>query len=61
VAFSSAETGAELPMWRHGSVKRDSSAQTDTWKTRLTDEEVERVERGTAEVAKLFYGGATSS
>ena len=54
-AFSTADTGRELPMWRHGSVKRDSSAATETWKLRLTDEEVERVRAGTREVAKHFY------
>ena len=53
--FSTADTGKELPMWKHGSVKRDSKNATETWKLRLTDEEVERVRNGTREVAKLFY------
>ena len=60
-SFSSAETGAELPMWRHGSVKRDSAAQTSTWRARLTDDEVDRVVRGTAEIARLFYEGTPTS
>ena len=54
-AFSTADTGKELPMWKHGSVKRDSKRATETWKVRLADDEVERVRAGTGEVAKLFY------
>jgi len=54
-AFSTADTGSELPMWRHGSVKRNSSGATETWKLRLTDEEVARVRAGTSEVAASFY------
>ena len=45
----------ELPMWRHGSVKRDSRSAIETWKARLTEEEVERVKDGTAEIAREFY------
>ena len=61
-AFSSADSGAELPMWRHGSVKRDSAGATGTWKMRLTEGEAERVREGTAEIASRFYGDpATSS
>ncbi|MBW3595374.1 MAG: hypothetical protein KY391_07320, partial [Actinobacteria bacterium] len=56
-AFSTADTGKELPMWRHGSVKRDSSGATETWKLRLTDQEVARVRAGTAEIAANFYAG----
>ncbi len=51
-----AEGMKELPMWRHGSVKRDSRTATETWRSRLTDEEVERVTAGTAEFAAKFYG-----
>lgn len=57
-AFSTADTGKELPMWRHGSVRRDSRSATETWKLRLTDEEVERVRSGTGEIAARFYEGA---
>lgn len=57
-AFSSGDGGKELPMWRHGSVKRDSKSATQTWKLRLTDDEVDRVRSGTAEVAKHLYGDA---
>jgi len=56
--FSAAETGRELPMWRHGSVKRDSRTATETWKLRLTDEEVGRVRAGTTEIARRFYPDA---
>ena len=60
-AFSRGVPKAELPMWRHGSVKRDSAAATETWKMRLTDDEVERVRAGTAEVAARFYEEAATS
>lgn len=53
--FSSASSDNELPMWRHGSVKRDSRTATETWRSRLTDEEVERVRAGTADIAARFY------
>ena len=55
-AFSTADTGKELPMWRHGSVKRNSRGATETWKLRLTEEEIARVRTGTAKVAQAFYG-----
>lgn len=55
LAHSNKEVAAELPRWRHGSVKRNSSAATITWQTRLTSEEKERIRDGTAEVAGLFY------
>ena len=40
---------------RHGAVKRDSAAQVDLWKTRLSAEEIERIRAGTAEIAARFY------
>ena len=40
---------------RHGAVKRDSAAQVDLWKTRLSDEEIDRIREGTAEMAARFY------
>lgn len=52
---SSAGNPSEVPLWRHQSIKRSSAAARDTWKTRLTPEEVERVTKGTAEVAARFY------
>ncbi|HEY7874453.1 MAG TPA: sulfotransferase [Actinomycetota bacterium] len=45
----------EVPRWRHQSIKRSSSAAKDTWRTRLTPEEIERVTAGTAEIAARFY------
>jgi hypothetical protein len=53
--YSSGGPSKELPMWRHGSVKRDSRSAVDTWRQRLTDEEVERVRAGTSEIAAAFY------
>lgn len=60
-AFSTGTGGKELPMWRHGSVKRNSADATETWKRRLTDEETERVKEGTREVAAIFYPEDASS
>ncbi len=54
LSFSEGTPG-EVPIRRHGSVKRDSGTATDTWKARLTESEKERVLTGTAEVARLFY------
>jgi hypothetical protein len=45
----------EVPLWRHQSIKRSSAAAKDTWRTRLTAEEIERVTEGTAEIAARFY------
>lgn len=59
--FSSADSGAELPMWRHGSVKRDSAEAMETWKTRLTEDEAEKVRAGTAEIAARFYDDPITS
>ena len=60
-AFSSADSGAELPTWRHGSVKRDSAGATETWKARLAEDEAERVRAGTAGIASRFYGDPATS
>ena len=53
--YSEGGPNKELPMWRHGSVRRDSRSAVETWKARLTEEEVERVRDGTADVARTFY------
>jgi hypothetical protein len=53
---SDASNPSEVPLWRHQSIKRSSAAAKDTWRTRLTDEEIERVTTGTAEIAARFYG-----
>jgi hypothetical protein len=52
---SDASNPKEVPLWRHQSIKRSSAAAKDTWRTRLTDEEVERIATGTAEIAARFY------
>jgi Sulfotransferase family len=46
---------AEVPTWRHQSVRRDSRATSRTWLHRLTEEERARVRSGTEEVARRFY------
>lgn len=53
VEHSAADNPAETR--RHGAVKRDSAAQVDLWKTRLSDDEIERIRKGTAEIAARFY------
>ena len=53
--FSEAGNPAEVAPWRRRAIKRDSVAATRTWGERLTVEEIERVRRGTAEVASSFY------
>ena len=54
-SFSSAGNPKDLPVWRHMSVRRHSRAATETWRSRLTGEDVARVRSGTAEVAARFY------
>jgi hypothetical protein len=51
---SSEENPAEL---RHShDVRLDSRASIDSWRTRLTPEQVERIRVGVADVSPLFYG-----
>ena len=52
---SDASNPIEVPLWRHQSIKRSSAAAKETWRTRLTAEEIERVTAGTAEIAARFY------
>jgi hypothetical protein len=52
---SDAGNPGEVPLWRHQSIKRSSAAAKDTWRTRLTQEEIDRVTAGTAQVAARFY------
>jgi hypothetical protein len=54
-AYSSGDNRKDVPTWRHGSVKRDSRAAGETWRTRLTPEEIERIRSGTDEIALRFY------
>jgi hypothetical protein len=48
----------EVPRLLHRRVRRDSRAAARTWRTRLTEEERDRVRAGTAEVASRFYSDA---
>ena len=52
---SDASNPSEVPLWRHQSIKRSSAAAKETWRTRLTSEEIDRVAEGTAEIAALYY------
>ena len=54
--FSSPRNRKEVPTWLHRTVKRDSRAASRTWLHRLTEEELGRIRRGTAGVARHFYG-----
>jgi hypothetical protein len=56
VRYSSDEKRKEVPTYLHSSVLRNSRAARWTWTRRLTQEELERIRQGTAEVAKSFYG-----
>ncbi|MDQ3941219.1 MAG: sulfotransferase [Actinomycetota bacterium] len=56
--YSSASGRKELPTWRHGSVKRDSAAAAETWRRRLSPDEIARVKKGVGEVATRFYPDA---
>ena len=51
---SRASNPSEPSRRRHGSIRRDSRAAIGTWRTRLTDDDVGRVARGTAEIAERF-------
>lgn len=53
--LSSERNAGEVPRLLHRSVKRNSRAAARTWMTRLTEEERERVRRGTGDVAAAFY------
>lgn len=52
IVAHSAETNVKVPaQGDKGDIRRDSRAAIDTWRQRLTPEEVERVEHGTRAVA----------
>lgn len=55
VRSSTDATRKEVPTYLHRTVRRDSRAARWTWLTRLTEEERERVRRGTLTVAGDFY------
>lgn len=46
---------AEVPVYLHRTVRRDSRASRWTWRDRLTPEDRDRIRAGTAEVAAGFY------
>lgn len=54
-SYSASANPKEVPAWRHGTVRRDSRSATETWRTRLTEAEAERVRTGTSEIAARFY------
>lgn len=54
-AHSDAANPKDVTLRRRRDIRRNSKAATETWKTRLTPEEIERVERETSEVARVLY------
>lgn len=54
-AFSDSSNPKDVSARRRRAIRRDSSAATETWRQRLDDEEIRRVERETAPVASRFY------
>jgi hypothetical protein len=53
--FSSEPGGARGVLAHHDSIRRNSRAATQSWRTRLTDEEVRRIRVGTGPIASHFY------
>lgn len=53
--FTSPDNATDAPPGERGPIRRDSRAARHTWRTRLTDDEVERVRDGTRDVAARFY------
>lgn len=56
--LSSGDNPAEVALGRTRDVQRDSASAMWTWTHRLDPDEIERVRRGTADVAARFYGAA---
>ena len=54
LAHSNAYQGRSLD-YKPGEIRRNSSATLKTWRERLSDDEIERVRRGTASVASKLY------
>ncbi|MEM9714639.1 MAG: hypothetical protein AAGA17_20620, partial [Actinomycetota bacterium] len=54
--LTSAELGAEVADGDKGGVARDSRAAMWTWRARLSDADIDRIRRGTADVSGRFYG-----
>jgi hypothetical protein len=53
--FSDSANPKDVSARKRRAIKRDSRAASETWRSRLTPEEIERVTRETAAVAALFY------
>jgi hypothetical protein len=53
--FSDSANPKDVSARKRRAIKRDSQAASETWRSRLTPEEIERVTRETADVAALFY------
>lgn len=56
-SFSDSANPKDVSPRRRRAIRRDSTAATDTWRNRLTPDEVRRVEAETADVAARFYEG----
>lgn len=56
-SYSDTANPKDVSPRRRRAIKRDSTAATETWKSRLTPEEIGRVENETAEIAARFYPG----
>ena len=56
-SFSDSTNPKDVSPRRRRAIKRDSTAATETWKSRLTPEEARRVESETANIATLLYSG----
>lgn len=54
-SFSDSANPKDVSPRRRRAIKRDSTAATETWRSRLTPEEAARVEAETAQVAAAFY------
>ena len=54
-AFSDSANPKDVSARKRRAIKRDSQAASETWRSRLTPEEIDRVTQETASVAALFY------
>lgn len=56
-SYSDAANPKDVSPRQRRAIKRDSTAATETWKNRLTQDEVHRVETETTEISSRFYPG----
>ena len=54
-SFSDDANPKDVSARNRRAIRRDSSAASETWRNRLTPEEIDRVSKETASVAALFY------